>query len=115
MNAVPTPEPVDLQEALTSYTRAIGMMARHAILRIVLHTRPGTAITAALVTIPALCHETQHLRTLLARARLDYANLIAAAHATLNADHEGEPDPLWYLRDELAAHGQLPGNRWGRA
>jgi hypothetical protein len=27
----------------------------------------------------------------------------AAARATLGADAEGEPDPLYYLRDELEA------------
>ena len=35
--------------------------------------------------------------------RLDHANLLAAARATLSASLEGEPDPLSYLRDELTA------------
>ncbi len=38
-----------------------------------------------------------------AYVRREYADLLAAAHATLHADHDGEPDPLWYLRDELTA------------
>jgi len=38
-----------------------------------------------------------------------YQDLVAAARATLAADHDGEPDPLYYLRDELQAQGQLPG------
>ena len=35
------------------------------------------------------------------RVRLDRANLRAAMRATLAAHADGEPDPLWYLRDEL--------------
>lgn len=37
-----------------------------------------------------------------------YANLLAAARAAVAAHHDGEGDPLAYLRDELDAHGQLP-------
>jgi hypothetical protein len=37
-----------------------------------------------------------------------YANLLAAARATLSAEQDGEADPLWYLRDELRATGHLP-------
>ena len=37
-----------------------------------------------------------------------YANLLAAARATLSAERDGESDPLWYLRDELRATGHLP-------
>jgi hypothetical protein len=37
-----------------------------------------------------------------------YAHLLAAARATLSAEQEGEPDPMWYLRDELRATGHLP-------
>jgi hypothetical protein len=40
--------------------------------------------------------------------RADYANLLAAARATLTATIDGEPHPLAYLVDELAAQGQLP-------
>ncbi|GAA0264764.1 hypothetical protein [Cryptosporangium japonicum] len=40
--------------------------------------------------------------------RTRYANLIAAARATLAANADGEADPLYYLRDELAAHPTLP-------
>src|SRR6266851_7405045 len=39
----------------------------------------------------------------LERARLERANLRAAMRATLAAHADGEPDPLWYLRDELDA------------
>jgi hypothetical protein len=33
-----------------------------------------------------------------------FANLLAAARATLAADHDGEDDPLSYLRDEVDQH-----------
>ena len=50
--------------------------------------------------IHRLCRE-------LAAIRLSYANLLAAARATLAAARDGEPDALEYLADELAAqHGQ---------
>jgi hypothetical protein len=37
------------------------------------------------------------------QAWLNQANLRAAMRAALAAHAEGEPDPLWYLRDELDA------------
>jgi hypothetical protein len=114
LNASAAPEPVDLQEALTSYINAMQAMHSHIIVRIVLRTRPGTAITAALYTVPALCREAARLRAALALVSIDHADLVAAARASVIADHDGEPDPLWYLRDELGARSQLPG-RWGRA
>lgn len=52
--------------------------------------------------------EIDRLRSLLALVRAHYADLLAAARATLAADRDNEPDPLFYLRDELASHGQLP-------
>jgi hypothetical protein len=50
--------------------------------------------------------ETEDLRTVLARTRAAYANLLAAARAALSAEDEGESDPLYYLRDELDPWGQ---------
>jgi hypothetical protein len=44
---------------------------------------------------------------MLATARLGYQNLAAAARSSLAAADEGEKDPLYYLRDELRAPGQL--------
>ena len=40
-----------------------------------------------------------------------YQDLVAAARATLAAADDGEPDPLYYLRDELQAQGQLTDRR----
>jgi hypothetical protein len=53
------------------------------------------------------------LGTELASARLDIANLLAAARATLAAYADGEADPLYYLRDELSAR-QMPAQGEGR-
>jgi len=65
-------------------------------------------LQAALDDVPALCAELADLRAELSATRLDRATLLAAARATLAAHHDGEADPLFYLRDELAARGQLP-------
>ena len=46
---------------------------------------------------------TQHAA--LTACRLSRANLAAAGLASLTAWHNGEPDPLSYLRDELTAQG----------
>ncbi|MBB6351248.1 ABC-type transporter Mla subunit MlaD [Nonomuraea muscovyensis] len=65
-------------------------------------------ITAALDDGPALVNEITRLRAEIRRTRLSRANLLAAAHATLSAHRDGEPDPLYYLRDELTAQEQQP-------
>ena len=57
---------------------------------------------------PRLAAEITRLSAELEDARLDRANLLAAARATIAAYHEGEPDPLSYLRDELAAQTSPP-------
>jgi hypothetical protein len=44
---------------------------------------------------------TGRLEIMLAHARRAYADLVAACRAALNAWADGEPDPLWYVRDEL--------------
>ena len=61
-------------------------------------------------SVPSLINDLAHLVaeiTRLAgeldRTRLDRANLLAAMRAALAAHAEGEPDPMWYLRDELDA------------
>ena len=65
----------------------------------------GSYLAAAFADTPALAAEISRLRADLADARLDRANLAAAALATIAAHHDGEPDPLCYLRDELRAQG----------
>lgn len=54
--------------------------------------------------VPVLLAEVDRLAQLLSRSRLDFANLLAAARATLGADQDGESDPLAYLRDEVDQH-----------
>jgi hypothetical protein len=107
LDTTATNQPVNLQEALTRYTNAIRMLNSSPILRILFHART-VVIVAALDAIPGLCQEIQHLRALIAVASIDHANLVAAARSTLLAERDGEPDPLWYLRDELAERGQFP-------
>jgi hypothetical protein len=70
--------------------------------------RPGAIwqyLTDALADTPALVVEIARLRAVIAEERLDRANLAAAALATISAHRDHEPDPLSYLRDELAAQG----------
>ncbi len=64
-------------------------------------------LNRALDTIPLLSAEINRLRRRLATTLGDFNNLLAAARATLSAQADGEEDPLYYLRDELRAQGQL--------
>lgn len=50
----------------------------------------------------------EHLRERVSDLRLHYANLKAAARACLKAYDDGEDDPLWYVRDELAHENGVP-------
>jgi hypothetical protein len=64
----------------------------------------------ALDDVPALGAIVARLSAELASADLDRANLLAAIRATIEANADGDADPLAYLRDELADqeawHGQ---------
>jgi hypothetical protein len=60
-------------------------------------------IQEALDDSPTLAAEIIRLSAELDRTRLDRANLRAAMRATLAAHADGEPDPMWYLRDALNA------------
>jgi hypothetical protein len=71
-------------------------------------------IDAALTDNLTLSAEIARLSGELADTRLDMANLLAAGRATLAAYADGEADPLYYLRDELAAC-QARYQRHGRA
>jgi len=71
-------------------------------------TRTPVAVWTAVTDIPVLLAETGRLRTLLALTRAQHADLLAAARATIAAARDGEPDPLYYIHDELNARGQLP-------
>lgn len=75
-----------------------------------LRRRTPAALWTALMDIPVLLAEHRRLASLLTTARTDFANLLAAARATMHAQEDGEPDPLSYLRDEVAAHNPLEGD-----
>ena len=62
-------------------------------------------LATAFADLPALAAQVTELRAELANTRLNRANLAAAALAAISAHHDGEPDPLSYLRDELHAQG----------
>ena len=59
----------------------------------------------SLADIPVLASEITRLHDSLSSTRLDRANLAAAGKASISAHRNGDPDPLSYLRDELAAQG----------
>lgn len=67
----------------------------------------------ALNDVPLLVAKVSRLTTELHTTRLDLANMRAAARATIAAHHDGEADPLYYLRDELHAQTSFPGTQGG--
>jgi hypothetical protein len=60
-------------------------------------------IETALDDARDLVAEVIRLADELKAARLDHANALAAMRAAISAQNDGEPDPLYYLRDELQA------------
>jgi hypothetical protein len=71
----------------------------------------GATFKNAFSDVPTLAAEVTRLAAELQNTRLDRSNLLAAARATIAAHHDGEPDPLSYLRDELDAHITAPRRR----
>jgi hypothetical protein len=65
-------------------------------------------VDCALADVPALGAACARLTAELAGTRIDQANLLAAMRAALAAHAEGEDDPLFYLRDELAGRQAPP-------
>jgi hypothetical protein len=60
------------------------------------------ALWTSVADIPVLLAEIERQAALLTSARTEFANLLAAAKATLAAAQDGDPDALSYLRDEVA-------------
>ena len=58
---------------------------------------------AALTDARDLAAEVTRLSAELTAARLWHANALAAMRATIGAQRDGEPDPLYYIHDELSA------------
>jgi hypothetical protein len=96
------PTPPDLPEAATR-----NRIARHLTdgLSAALPAGIWRCLATAFAGVPARAAGITRLRAELAGARLDRANLAAAALAAIAAHGEGEIDPLSYLRDELRAQG----------
>jgi hypothetical protein len=72
-------------------------------------------IETALADARDLATEVARLANELAAARLGHANALAAMRAAIGAQRDGEPDPLYYLRDELdaaqnASEARIGGN-----
>ncbi len=103
---------VDLQEAATRNHAARRIIAGLATALPTL-AEIWQQLEAALADTPALATEITRFRAELADTRLDRANLLAAARTVITAHLDGEPDPVSYLRDELAARGQLPADPGG--
>ncbi|GLY07644.1 hypothetical protein [Actinoplanes sp. NBRC 101535] len=86
------PRPTIDQEAVRSHLHAVR-----------LRPTPVTVWTV-IGDVPVLLAEVDRLARLVTRTRWDFADLLAAARATLSADHDGESEPLTYLRDAVAEH-----------
>ena len=70
-------------------------------------------VDRALADVPAMGAVIARLAAELADTRMDRANLIAAMQAAIGAHADGEPDPLYYLRDELdACQARSQGHGW---
>ena len=78
--------------------------AVHTHLHAVRRRPTPAAVWTAIADIPVLLAEVDRLTRLLSRTRWDFADLLAAARATLASDQDGEPDPLTYLSDAVAEH-----------
>jgi hypothetical protein len=109
MPNTPQPENINLEEVTARNTAARHIVAGFAT------AMPALAdiwqyLEDAFNDMPALAAQITRLSAELKDTRLDRANLLAAARATIAAWHDGEPDPLSYLRDELATHTPHPGD-----
>jgi hypothetical protein len=59
------------------------------------------ALWTAVADLPVLLAEIERQAALLTSARTEFANLLAAAKASLAAAQDGDTDALSYLRDEV--------------
>ena len=105
-NTHPDPD-IDLQQISTRNTHARHIVAGYASALPMLADMWQALDDALSDTVTLAAHVTR-LSAELERTRLDRANLRAAMRATLAAHADGEPDPMWYLRDELNASESVP-------
>jgi hypothetical protein len=109
----PSPD-LDLQQISTRNTHA-----RHIVVGCA-SALPTVAamwqeLNDALTDTATLAAHLTRLTAELKRTRLNAANLRAAMRAALAAQADGEPDPLWYLQDELNAPQRPADTSWGPA
>ena len=97
----PSPD-IDLQQISTRNTHARHIIAGCASALPMLAAM-WQELNDALTDTATLAAHLTRLIVDLERTRLDAANLRAAMRAALAAQADGEPDPLWYLQDELNA------------
>lgn len=98
------PRPTLDQEAVRSHFRNA------------LRYRTPAAMWAAIADIPVLLAELDRALMLATEARAEFAKLLAAARTVLVAEDDGEAEPLYLLRDEIAAHEPVPAediDEWG--
>jgi len=93
-------------EARRRHAQAASTLRRSPLGCVWRRTRAGRATLTVLADVPPLCDRIDRLE----RVRRGHQDLEAAARATLAASAEGEADPLYYLRDELAASGPRPSD-----
>jgi hypothetical protein len=93
--------PVDLHAAYVRHDSARRVVAGLAAATPAL-AEVWQQLDRALDDVPALGAVVARLSAELTDTRLDRASLLAAMRATLEADADGDADPLAYLRDELA-------------
>ncbi|MEU0572044.1 hypothetical protein ABZ297_42510 [Nonomuraea sp. NPDC005983] len=73
------------------------------------HLADGTTHAGDLLRVArTLIDDLEHARMREAILRTHYLRLLTAARATVAADMAGAPDPLAFVRHELAERGQLP-------
>jgi hypothetical protein len=92
--------PVNLYAVYARHDNACRVVAGFAAATPVL-AEAWRQVGRALDDVPALGAAVARLSAELADTRLDRASLLAAIRAALQADVDGEVDPLAYLRDEL--------------
>jgi hypothetical protein len=66
-------------------------------------------VDRALGDVPVMGAVIARLTAELAGMRMDRANLLAAMRAAIAAHADGEPDPLWYIRDAIEDAGGAHG------
>ena len=103
---------IDIQEVMTRNAAARRIVAGFAAATPVL-ADVWQYVQSALADTGTLAAEVARLSAELTATRLNRANLLAAMRAALAAEHDGEADPLSYLRDELET-SRRPSQTRGR-